>query len=112
MSPERMSAAEIVTELRSALIADGWLPSAVGAYGPGPVAEDAEVDDIARALQGHSIAATLRQDCADLLARAAAEATAAYTATGAAEVYTRLGCALAYATQARRALTDTPARGA
>ncbi|MEV6357972.1 hypothetical protein [Streptomyces hydrogenans] len=112
MSAERMSAAEIVTELRSALITGGWLPTATLAHGPGPVAEDADLGDIARALQEHSLAASLPQDCVDLLGHAAVEAAAAYTATSFAEVYTRLGYALAYATQARRALTDTPARGA
>ncbi|MFE7427461.1 hypothetical protein [Streptomyces sp. NPDC057545] len=113
MSTARLSAAEIVNELLSALADDGWLTTLTALAGPGPVAADAGLGDIAQALRCHSLADVLPSAATSELERAAAAAARAQELEGAdnpTAMYGELGTSLAYLVQARRACTglDSP----
>ncbi|MFF8329222.1 hypothetical protein [Rhodococcus qingshengii] len=98
----RLSASEILTELRSALTSDGWLTTATIEVDRRPLSPDAQHSEISDALRTCSTSLSLPTVCALALTRAAAEVEAAHT--GAPDEYERLGLALGYLYQARQAL--------
>lgn len=111
MSTARLSAAEIVSELLSALADDGWLTRSTALDGPGPVAPDAGLGEIANAFRACSRSRALPPVAARELERAAAAADRAQTleATDSTALYGELGTSLAHLVQARRASTpDAP----
>ncbi|MFE4658223.1 hypothetical protein ACFRFJ_16255 [Streptomyces hydrogenans] len=105
MSTARLSAAEIVSELLSALADDGWLTRSTAPAGPGPITPDAGLGDIANAFRAYSHSGALTPAAAHELERAAAAADRAEAlgATDSAALYGELGTSLAHLVQARRA---------
>ncbi|MEV8107820.1 hypothetical protein [Streptomyces sp. NPDC088135] len=104
MSTARLSAAEIVNELLSALTDDGWLTTSTAPAGPGPVAQNAGLATVAQALRTHSRAGVLPPGAARELVRAADAADRAQelkSTDNPAAVYGELGTALAHLVQAR-----------
>ncbi|MFI7020177.1 hypothetical protein [Streptomyces sp. NPDC050164] len=111
MSTARLSAAEIVSELLSALADDGWLTRLTAPTGPGPIAPGAGLGDIANAFRAHSRSGVLPPVAARELERAADAADRAQGLDAAESValYGELGTSLAHLVQARGASTpDSP----
>ncbi|MGW1226626.1 hypothetical protein [Streptomyces sp. NPDC002530] len=111
MSTARLSTPEIVSELLSALADDGWLARSTVPAGPGPIALDAGLGDIANAFRACSRSGSLPPVAAHELERAAAAADRAEAlgVTDSAALYGALGTALAHLVQARRAsIPDAP----
>ncbi|MGE6864266.1 hypothetical protein ACQKGQ_28845, partial [Bacillus cereus] len=115
MSTARLSATEIVNELRSALADKGWLTAWTAAADSAPLPTDASLATIAEALRAHSRTTTIPKSAAVHLERAATAAAAAHdleAEPGASvALYEHLGSALAYLTQARRVALDPDAPG-
>lgn len=109
MSTARLSTAELVNELRSALTAGRWLQVAAGTA---PLSTDAELADIAKALNACSSAASLPAAAKQLLDRAFQAVTRVLepTADAADKLYGELGAAYAYLVQTRRLLEEDGAR--
>lgn len=113
MSTARLSAAEIVNELLSALADDGWLTTSTAPAGPGPIAPDAELAAVAQALRAHSRAGVLPPGAAREVERAADAADRAQELEDTGDpvaLYGELGTALAHLVQARGACSaaDSP----
>ncbi|MDO0929735.1 hypothetical protein QQY24_31925 [Streptomyces sp. TG1A-8] len=105
----RLSAAEIVTELLSALGDDGWLTTSTAPAGPGPVAASAGLGDIVQAFRAHCRTGALPPAATRELERAANAAVRAQALEDANDpvaLYGELGISLAYLVQARGACMD------
>ncbi|MFE3581412.1 hypothetical protein [Streptomyces vinaceus] len=106
---KRLTAPELVDEIRSSLIAaTGWIPALSGPHGPTGVLEDASLSEIARSLGEFASTPTMPSAVTQLLHRAAESAAAAVTADSA-TVYGHLGAAYAYVLQAHRAASGDTA---
>lgn len=100
MSTERLTAAELVDELRSSLdTANGWIPALSGTKGPVSLATDAGLAEVVSAMQKFATVAA-PPALARQLERAAESAESALIGDDSA--YGHLGMAYAYMLQAQR----------
>ncbi|MFF0051643.1 hypothetical protein [Streptomyces sp. NPDC005498] len=106
MNEKRLTAPELVEELRSSLdVTDGWIPALSGTAGPVGLLENAGLTEVADRLQEFAAAATIPASVARQLGRAAESAASALVA-GDSGAYGHLGAAYAYVLQARRAAAE------
>ncbi|GAA5216897.1 hypothetical protein GCM10023323_71780 [Streptomyces thinghirensis] len=101
----RLTSTEILAELKAALGEDGWLPSYTRGNGPGPLPQDAPLPAVGEAL-GEYARVVPSTEVATQLSRAAQQMTGVKQLDEGAATYERLGTALAYLVQARRATGD------
>ncbi|MBV7674131.1 hypothetical protein STHAL_32305 [Streptomyces halstedii] len=107
MSTEkRLSAPELVDEIRSSLAATtGWIPILSGPDGPTGLPETASLSEVAQSLRKFANAPAMPAAVAQQLRRASASATAGIAADDT-TAYGHLGAAYAYVVQARLATSD------
>lgn len=101
----RLTSTEILAELKDALGEGGWLPAYTRGNGPGPLPQNATLSAVGEALREHARVAPSTA-VATQLSRAAQEMAGTKRLDEGAATYERLGTALAYLVQARRA-TET-----
>jgi hypothetical protein len=108
---ERLTRAEIISELHAVLADGGWIPALTKADGPGTLPREAStLTDVTNALVEHSRARSLPPAAAlqlDRAAQAAADALEADHLGDESAVYGMLGTALAYVVQAH-GVAETP----
>ncbi|MFF4393279.1 hypothetical protein ACFY0G_42185 [Streptomyces sp. NPDC001552] len=105
MNEQRLTALELVDELRSSLDANtGWIPALSGTAGPNGLCAGAGLTDVAAALRDFA-AADIPASVARQLERAA-ESAASALAGDDSSTYGHLGTAYAYVLQARRAAAE------
>ncbi|MGW0669802.1 hypothetical protein [Streptomyces sp. NPDC002746] len=101
MNEQRLTAPELVEELRSSLDTNtGWIPAVAGAEGVNGLPEGVGLIEVAEALRDFA-AADIPASVARQLERAA-ESTASALAGDDSSTYGHLGTAYAYVLQARR----------
>jgi hypothetical protein len=105
MNEQRLTAPELVEELRSSLDANtGWIPALSGVEGPNGLPEGAGLTEVAEALREFATAG-IPASVAHQLERAA-ESAASAIAGDDSSTYGHLGTAYAYVIQARRAASE------
>lgn len=102
----RLTSTEILAELKEALGAVGWLPAYTKGNGPGPLPQNATLSDVGEALGEYARVAPSTAVTTQLI-RAAQEMAGIKRVDEESATYGRLGIALAYLVQARRA-AETP----
>ncbi|MCT9142430.1 hypothetical protein [Streptomyces violarus] len=98
---ERLTSAEIVTELRDALGEDGWLPALAKGEGPGHLPRAAPLSELREALASYARTASLPAAVTLQLGRASEALAGVHEADEDSGLYGMLGTALAYLVQAR-----------
>ncbi|MFI9801983.1 hypothetical protein [Streptomyces sp. NPDC052302] len=98
----RLTSSEILAELKDVLGESGWLPAYTGKNGPGPLPQHAAMGAVGEALKEHALVAPSTA-VAVQLNRAAQEVAGITRLDDGSATYERLGTALAYLVQARRA---------
>lgn len=105
MNEQRLTAPELVEELRSSLGAKtGWIPALSGTEGPDGLSADAGLTEVTGALRDFA-AAGIPASVARQLEHAA-ESAASALAGDDSSAYGHLGMAYAYVLQARRAASE------
>lgn len=104
----RLTTTEILAELKEALGEVGWLPAYTKGNGPGPLPQNATLADVRDALREYARVAPSTAVTTQL-SRAAQEMAGIKRVDDESTTYGRLGTALAYLVQARRA-AETPLR--
>ncbi|MFZ3491682.1 hypothetical protein ACODT5_00315 [Streptomyces sp. 5.8] len=105
MNEQRLTAPELVDELRSSLDTNtGWIPALSGTDGPNGLSAGASLTEVAEALRDFATA-DIPASVARQLKRAA-ESAASALAGNDSNTYGHLGTAYAYVLQARRAASE------
>lgn len=105
MNEQRLTAPELVEELRSSLDTNtGWIPALAGVEGPNGLPEGVGLTEVVGALRDFA-AADIPASVARQLERAA-ESAASALAGDDSSTYGHLGTAYAYVLQARRAASE------